>query len=145
MRFFWVLLLGGTLAANSSRAATNTSTPSKSSSTNSPAADPEKELQEIMDEDDTAQEEVDKWIKENDAFAKKGAGVSDAELNRRIRTRFEPIKARYEDFVRRYPANARARVAYGSFLNDLHDEEGAVTQWEKGRELDPKDPAVWNN
>src|SRR5207245_11652843 len=36
-------------------------------------------------------------------------------------------------------------VGYGSFLNELHDEDGAVAQWEKGRELDPKDPAVWNN
>ena len=147
MRFFSIVLLGVALAAsNYSRAATKNPEPARPASTNNAATDAiEKEIQAIMDEDDTAQEEVDKWIKENQAFAEKGAGVSDAELNRRIRARFEPIRTRYEDFVHRYPDNAKARVAYGSFLNDLHDEEGAVTQWEKGRELNPNDPAVWNN
>ena len=36
-------------------------------------------------------------------------------------------------------------MAYGSFLNDLHDEEGAQAQWEKALALNPKDPAVYNN
>jgi tetratricopeptide (TPR) repeat protein len=153
MRFYWVVLIGGAFVTiDQPRAATAATEPSKTpsisktSSTNAPSADSiEKEIQEIMDEDDTAHAEVDKWIRENQAFAEKGAGVSDAELTRRILTRVEPIKTRYEDFIRRYPNNAKARVAYGSFLNDLHDEEGAVTQWEKGRELNPNDPAVWNN
>jgi tetratricopeptide (TPR) repeat protein len=147
MRFFSIVLLGMALAAtNHSRAATKNPEPARPASTNSAAIDPiEKELQEIMDEDDAAQAEVDTWIKANQAFVEKGAGVPDAELNRRILKRFEPIKTRYDDFIRRYPNNAKARVAYGSFLNDLHDEEGAVTQWEKGRELNPNDPAVWNN
>src|SRR6516162_3543959 len=119
MRFVRILLLGVALTTVShSRAATNPVPAAKAASTNSAATDPEKELQQIMDDDDTAQAEVDGWIKENQAFAEKGAGVPDAELNRRILKRFEPIKTRYEDFVRLYPTNAKARVAYGSFLND---------------------------
>ena len=33
-------------------------------------------------------------------------------------------------------------MAYGSFLNDLQDEDGAREQWEKALALNPKDPAV---
>jgi tetratricopeptide (TPR) repeat protein len=98
-----------------------------------------------MADDDAAQAQVDDWITENKAFAAKGAGASDADLNRRILERFAPIKQGYEDFIKRHPDHANARVAFGSFLNDLHDEEGAEAQWEKGRELDPKNPAAWNN
>ena len=36
-------------------------------------------------------------------------------------------------------------IAYGSFLHEIGEEEGAVTQWEKARELDPKNPTPWNN
>src|SRR2546426_322104 len=98
-----------------------------------------------MAEDDAAQEEVDQWIRDNQAFAAKGAGVSEAQLNQRIRQRFEPIRKGYEDFIKRHPDHARARVAYGSFLGDLHDEEGAQEQLEKALELNAKDPAVYNN
>ena len=45
----------------------------------------------------------------------------------------------------RPPDSAHGCLAFGSFLNDTHDEDGAVEQWEKARELDPKNPAAWNN
>jgi tetratricopeptide (TPR) repeat protein len=44
-----------------------------------------------------------------------------------------------------YPTNADAYLAYGSFLNDLGDEDGASVQYEKSRELNPTNPAAWNN
>ena len=31
-----------------------------------------------------------------------------------------------------------------AFLNDIGDEEGAKVQYENSRQLDPKNPAVWN-
>lgn len=105
----------------------------------------EKELQKLMDQDDEAQAEVDKWIRENQEFAAKGAGVTAAALNERIRARFEPIRKAYDDFVKRHPKNVRARIAYASFLGDIRDEDGSFVQLEKARELDPTDPAVWNN
>ena len=48
-------------------------------------------------------------------------------------------------FLRIHPEHARTRLAYGSFLNDIHEEDAAHSQWEKARELDPKNPAAWNN
>ena len=105
----------------------------------------EKEYQKLLADDDAAQSEVDQWIRENQAFAANGGGVPNAELNRRIEERFKPVKQAYEDFIAAHPDHARARVAYGSFLNDTGDEDGAKAQWEKGIALDPQNPAVWNN
>jgi cytochrome c-type biogenesis protein CcmH/NrfG len=105
----------------------------------------EKELDKVMADDDAAQAEVDKWIRENDAFAAQGAGESKAELNKRILARFDSVRKGYEDFLKRYPNNARGHLAYGSFLNDTGDEEAALAQNEIAARLDPKNPAAWNN
>jgi Tfp pilus assembly protein PilF len=94
----------------------------------------EKEYQKLVDDDDAAQAEVDKWIQDNNQFAAKGAGVPAEELNRRIKEQFAPIRKRYEDFIKKHPDHARIRVAYASFLGDMHDEEGAQVQLEKALE-----------
>jgi len=105
----------------------------------------EMEFQKLMAEDDAAQAEVDNWIQDNQRFAAKGAGESDAELNKRIRARFEATRKAYDDFLARHPDHARAHLAYAGLLQDLHDEDAALPHMEKSRELDPKNPAVWNN
>lgn len=103
------------------------------------------EYKKLMANDDAAQEEVDKWIRDNDEFTAKGAGISRKELNAKIRTRFEPIRQGYEEFLKKHPNHVRARVAFGSFLEDIHDEEASQEQWEKALELDKNDPAIYNN
>ena len=128
--------------ASASAIPTNSAPPSIIGETNSAA---EREYESLLDADDAAQAEADKWIKENNDFRANGAGVPDADLNRRIQDRFEPVRKAYEDFIRRYPNHVRARIAYGSLLGDLQDETGAQQQWEKALELDPKNPAVYNN
>ena len=105
----------------------------------------EKDYQQLLADDDAAQAEADQWIRENQAFAANGGGVPNAELNRRIRERFKAVSQAYENFIAAHPGHARARVACGSFLNDIGDEDGAKEQWEKGIALDPQNPAVWNN
>ena len=105
----------------------------------------EKEYKKLMDDDDTAQAEVDQWIRDNRRRRPRAPRVPAADLQRRIRERFEPIRRGYEDFILRHPNHARARVAFGSFLGDLQDEDGAQEQWEKALALNPKDPAVYNN
>ncbi len=147
MRLFLAIILAGCAVEHAVSASTNTVTTNFSpatavAETNSAA---EREYENILDADDAAQAEADKWIRENNDFRANGAGVPDAELNRRIRDRFEPVRKAYEEFIRRYPNHARARIAYGSFLGDLQDEAGAQQQWEKALELDPKNPAIYNN
>ena len=79
------------------------------------------------------------------AFAAQGAGVSKEELNKRIMDALRFVRKGYEDFLRRYPNCAHGYLAYGSFLNDIGDEDAATAQYEKSRKLDPKNPAAWNN
>src|ERR1019366_3258048 len=138
-----VLVAAGRAAAATGLAAGPTNPP--------PAAVPEandpleKEYKKLMEDDDAAQAEVDEWIKDNQEAATRGAAVPAADLQRRIRERFDPIRKAYDDFIKRHPDHARARVAYGSFLGDLQDEDGAREQWDKALAMDSKDPAVYNN
>lgn len=113
--------------------------------TNATSQAVEREYQQLLADDDAAQAEVDRWIQENEKFAAKGAGTPPEELRQRIEGRFASVRKAYQDFLERHPDHAHARLAYGSFLNDTEDEEGAIVQWEKARELDPKNPAAWNN
>lgn len=105
----------------------------------------EARYQKLLEDDDAAQEEVDRWIKDNLAFSAQGAGVTQEDLNRRIRERFEPVRKAYEKFLKENPNHAKARIAYGSFLRDVRDEDGAREQWEKALVLDPQNPAIHNN
>jgi tetratricopeptide (TPR) repeat protein len=104
----------------------------------------EKELTQLMAGDEAALVEVDKWIRDNNAFAAQGADEPREALNRRILARFESVRKDYEDFLRRYPDFARGHLAYGSFLNDIGEEEAAGAQYGKAAQLDPKNPAAWN-
>lgn len=103
------------------------------------------ELEKVMRDDDAAMDEIDGWIKENNAFAAKGAGESKEQLNQKIKARLQEVRQGYQNFLKQYPTNAAGYLAFGSFLNDIGDEDGASVQYEKSRHLDPKNPAVWND
>jgi tetratricopeptide (TPR) repeat protein len=140
-------LLGAVLATNQPLAVSNLVATTVGVSVNLPDPnDPvEKEYQKLLETDDAAQAEVDRWIRDNDAFAAKGGGIPRPEMNRKIRERFQSIKEAYEGFLAKNPNHVRCRIAYGSFLNDLADEEGALVQYEKAIKLDPRNPAPYNN
>lgn len=137
-----VLAAAGQLPAATNVVVRDASATTATSAPNDPV---EKEFKQLMADDDAAQAEVDAWLRENEKFAAAGSGLPSAELNRRVRERLVPVRTAYEDFIRRYPGHARARIAYGSFLNDLHEDEAAQEQWEKALALDPKNPATYNN
>ena len=103
----------------------------------------EKELRELMIADDAAMDEVDGWIKTN--TISETNVVAKTLFNQRIHDRFDVMRKGYEDFLQRHPNSARGYMAYGSFLNDIGDEDAAVTQYENAKQLDPNNPAVWNN
>ena len=124
-------------SSNESQAQIKTNSPAitnppvaKSVATNSPQSKQtvDQEYEKLMEDDDAAQAEVDQWIQDNEKFAAQGAGLSQQEMKRKIQARFEPIKQAYEDFLRRHPDHAKARIAYGSFLGDLNDEDGSQEQ-----------------
>jgi len=102
-------------------------------------------LKEIMAADNAAQEEVDQWILERQKAGEPENEVLQANFRARILERFKPVRKSYEQFLEAHPNHANARLAYGSFLNDTGDEQGAQAQWERAREADPTNPATWNN
>jgi Bacterial TSP3 repeat len=83
-------LLSAALATNQPAAVSNlvTQTTGLSITIPDPNDPVEKEFQKLMEDDDAAQEEVEKWIHENMAFGAKGGGLTPVELNGRIDARF---------------------------------------------------------
>ncbi len=107
--------------------------------------DPVKQqLDDVMTDDDAAMDEVDQWIRDNNAAAAKGGGETRSELNDRINARLDQVREKYEEFLRQHPDYAPGHLAYGSFLNDIGKEDLAAGEFETASKLDPKDPAAWN-
>lgn len=102
----------------------------------------EAEYERLLAFDDEAQEEMDRWIREADAL---GPNADTTGLQRRIEDRISALTRAYAAFLEKHATHARARIAFGSFLNDTGQESGAKAQWEKALELDPKNPAIYNN
>jgi tetratricopeptide (TPR) repeat protein len=140
-------LVGALLATNQPQSVSNLIQQNAGLSVNLPNPNnpAEKELEQLMADDDAAMAEVDKWIRDNNAFTAQGAGESKTELNARILARLDVVRKNYEDFLRRHPDFARGHLAYASFLNNIGDEDAAKLENEKALQLDPKNPAAWNN
>jgi tetratricopeptide (TPR) repeat protein len=140
-------LLGALLATNQPLAVSNLIQQNAGVSVtvvnpNDPA---ELELRQVMEDDDAALAEVDRWIQTNNALVAAGAGESKEVLNLRIRARLDTVRTNYAGFLRRHPDSARGFLAYGTFLDDIGDEEAGRVQFENAAQIDPKNPAAWNN
>ena len=137
-----VFLATNHLAAMSNVVAQKTGLNIKSADRKDPV---ERQLQVLMEEDDAAQAEADQWIQEDKTLSAQGSGISSSTLGARLKQRLDKVRKGYETFLAKHPDHARAHLAYGSFLNDLHEDEPARGHWEKALELDPTNPAAWNN
>ena len=110
------------------------------------ANDPvEKEYIRLLEMDDEAQAEVERWFQENQSLTAAGAGLDAVRMRAKARARYDTVKKAYGSFLAAHPDHARARLAFGGFLSDIGEEEASFQQWEKARDLDPKNPVVWNN
>lgn len=103
------------------------------------------EFQRIMARDDSAQLVVSELLKNAETFANAGADVSQQAINDQIFKEIQPVRELYESFLKRYPNHVGAHLALGSFLSDFGEEIEGMEHWEKARELDPSNPAAWNN
>ena len=140
-------LLGALLATNQPLAVSNlvqqqTGVSVAIVNPNDPA---EQELQQLMEGDDAALAEVDRWIQTNNVLAARGGGETKEALNQRIRARLDTVRTNYNSFLRRHPDSSRGYMAYGTFLEDIGEEEAGKVQFENAAQLDPKNPAAWNN
>jgi tetratricopeptide (TPR) repeat protein len=100
------------------------------------------ELENIMAADDAALSEVNDWINTNHIPHTDTNAI--AILQRKINTRLDEMKDAYKNFLREHPDSADGYLAYGSFLNDVGEEDNARAQYENSKLLNPKNPAVWN-
>ncbi len=140
-------LLGALLATNQPLAVSNLvqQTTGVSITVVNPDDPEERELRQLMEDDDAALAQVDQWIQTNNALMATGLGESKEALNQRIHTRLDAVRTNYASFLRRHPDSARGYLAYGSFLDDIGDEEAGRVQFENAAQIDPDNPAAWNN
>ena len=138
-------LLGALLATNQPQAVSNVIQQQTGVAVDIAASPEEKELREVMLADDAAQDDVNGWLRDFDSQSGTNKAAASAALNARIKARLDKVRGAYENFLQRHPDSAHGFLAFGSFLNDTGDEEGAHLQYENSKQLDPKNPAVWNN
>jgi tetratricopeptide (TPR) repeat protein len=140
-------LLGALLATNQPQAVSNLvqQQTGLSVAVANPDDPAEKELEQLMENDDVVLAEVDQWIRSNNAATATGAGETKEALAHRINVRLDTVRTNYVSFLRRHPDSARGYLAYGTFLNDIGDEQGGKVQFENAAQIDPKNPAAWNN
>ena len=105
-------LLSALLVTNQPVTLSNVTTVSASPQSNDST---EKEFQQLLALDDNTQEQVDQLIRDNEAFAAKGAPAPEGELREQIDKHFAPVRKAYEDFLKAHPDHVRARLAFGSF------------------------------
>jgi tetratricopeptide (TPR) repeat protein len=102
----------------------------------------EQQLEQIMLADDAALDEINSWIVTNQIPRTDTNGL--AQFQQRIHARLGVQKNAYDSFLRNHPDHARGYLAYGSFLNDTGDEDGAKAQYDNSLHYNPTNPAVWN-
>ena len=105
----------------------------------------EKEYEKLVEKDEAALEKIEKLVAEFEGFESKGAAGPRGALYAKVDEIVDATKKSYDEFLQRHPKHVDGYLAYGSFLNEIGDEEGATEKWEKARELDPKNPSAWNN
>jgi tetratricopeptide (TPR) repeat protein len=138
-------LVSALLATNQPQAVSNVIQEKTGVTVNLPADPVERELDEVMMADDAAQDEVGKWIQAFQSLPRTNQTQEVASaLNEKIKVRFDQVRTAYGRFLRNHPDSAKGYLAYGSFLTDIGDETTAETQYLNSKQLDPKNPAVWN-
>jgi len=104
------------------------------------------ELRKVMEADDSADEEIGRWLSERRAMDPTDLRTeSELAFRRRVEVRNDAVREQYVQLIGRHPQYVPALNAYASFLAESGDEEEAIVQLEKASGLNPRDPAVWNN
>lgn len=111
----------------------------------SPVDPVQAEYEKLLEQDEAALNEVEKMARDAEAFAAQGVPTPKILVETRIRERLEPVLKAYEAFLQQHPKHVEGWLAFGSFMNEVGDHEGAIAHWETARGLDPNNPAAWNN
>ncbi len=131
---FWAAVAAGPATIQSPGQAT--------ASTNGPI---ELEFQALLARDDAAQAAASEMIANDDQASDSLSAPLRVTLRARMDQKFQPVRDAYSDFLLQHPDHARGHLAFGSFLSDIGEDSEALIHDEKARDLDPKNPAAWNN
>jgi tetratricopeptide (TPR) repeat protein len=101
------------------------------------------ELHRIMEEDERALLDVQRWLMEERAEIY-ATGRSPT-LKAKIEQRYKTVRDLYEDILQRHPKFTEARMAYASFLGEIYDEYNSMQQYERVIEEDSDNAAAMNN
>lgn len=147
MNDFWLGLLSAAFATNQVVAVSNHVARATGIHLPLEAADSpvEQAFQRLLEEDQDALDQVDRWILEERRLADQGAGIGGAALNAKIEERLKPVEDAYREFIKEHPDHIRARLALGSFLHETGREAEGVAIWEDACARAPRNPAAWNN
>lgn len=105
----------------------------------------EADYRKLLAQDDEAQAEADRWIREAEEFERQGAGGSKATLSLKVEQRLKEVRGAYEAFIEKHPRHAEGRVAFASFLGDIGEEEAGIPHLKRALELNPSLAPAWNN
>lgn len=100
---------------------------------------------QVLLADEFALEQIDRLLASNDAFERQGAGLSDAIVKTKIRTLTDPVREKYNAFLKQYPKHVKGRLAYASFLGQFGLTDEAKPHLEEALRLAPNDPVALNN
>ncbi|MGB0582136.1 MAG: hypothetical protein ACPGVU_20775 [Limisphaerales bacterium] len=112
-----------------------------------PGADPttESAYRKVLLADEYALEQVDQLISSNEAFKRQGAGLNDAMINTKVRSLTDPVREKYDAFLKQHPKHVKGHLAYASFLGQFGLTDTAKPHLEEALRLAPNDPVALNN
>lgn len=105
----------------------------------------DREYRRLLELDDRAQEQIDRLIREEGEFAAESDGARSPTLEARVERELNAVRREYDRFLAQHPQHLNARIAYGSFLNDLGMETEAAAAWEQALPLGTNSAALYNN
>jgi tetratricopeptide (TPR) repeat protein len=101
--------------------------------------------QALLELDDAATGEVDKWIRQANSSEDPANDPAVIALPGKIDQHLKSVQDAYDAFILKYPEHVGVRLAYASFLTDRGLEMKAAPHLLKATQLDPSNPAAWNN
>lgn len=120
-------------------------TPSISQGTSATNDAVEAEFQALLARDDAAQAAASEMITNDEKAGDPLSAPLRVTLRARLDQKLQPVRDAYVDFLLRHTDHARGHLAFGSFLADIGEDSEALIHDEKARDLDPTNPAAWNN
>ncbi len=103
------------------------------------------EFRKLLVTDESALQQVDRLIADNQAFIRQGAGLPESSMVIKIRNVADPVVAAYEAFLKKHPEHVRGHLAFASFLTEFGVSVRAQNHLDKALALAPDDPVTLNN